>query len=148
MRRLIICIALVALLVCAGCSDNSANISDNSNDDTLPDYITMIQDKKWPENDYTVGLPVPDGQIEWVMLDSKNNMCSISVTDMDETAYQNFMEALSDNGFLIQHSVSEEIKGEGYTSSGTILSNGNKYLSIAYENRNMSLSVSMASKSN
>lgn len=144
MKKLIACTVLLIMLVCAGCADNSANVSDKSNDDTLPDYVTMIQDNKWPENDYTAGLPVPDGKIEWVMVDSKNNTCSISVTDMDETAYQKFLQGVSDIGFSTQHSVSEEIKGECYVSSGSILSDGNKYLSIAYANQNMTLMISMA----
>lgn len=143
MKKLIVCTVLLVMLVCAGCADNSANVSDKPNDDTLPDYVTMIQDGKWPENDYTAGLPVPDGKMEWGMVDSENNTCSISITDMDEAAYQKFMQDIGDIGFSTQHSVSEEIKGEGYVSSGTILSDGNKCLSIAYENQNMTLMISM-----
>lgn len=140
MKKAILISSLILMMLTA-CTNQTGNdsIKDNS---TLPDHITVVQEDKWPENDYTSGLPVPGGKIEWVMVDAKSNMCSISVTELDEAQYQTFMQGIADLGFSVQHSVSEDVKGEGYTSFNTLLSNGEKNLSIAYGNRNLTLAIS------
>lgn len=144
MKKLLsIIVALIFMFTLAACSDHldapeSSNDSDNT---TLPEHITMTQDGVWPENDYTEGLPVPLGTIEWVMLDSEQNICSISITDLNEGSYQEYMQDLSELGFSEVESVSEEIKAEGYVSVGTILSNGTKSLSIAYADEKMSIYI-------
>lgn len=144
MKKYVLLVAmLISMFILAACSthEDGANSSNGKDNSTFPEYITMIEDGVWPENEYTEGLPVPPGTIDWVMLDSKQNNCSISILGMNEESYQEYMRELKELGFSEIESVSEEIKGEDYVSIGTILSNGTKSLSIAYADENMSIYI-------
>lgn len=144
MKKLLSSIAvLLSIFMLAACSSHldDQKSNDNSDNATLPEYITMTQDGIWPDNDYTEGLPIPLGTIEWVMVDSEQKICSISITDLNEESYKEYIQALSELGFSEVKSVSEEIKTENYVSVGTILSNGTKSLSIAYADENLSIYI-------
>ena len=52
--------------------------------------------------------------------------------DISETDYNDYLELLKQEGFSIIEEVSEEIEGQDYVSIGTLLSNGEKGLSISY----------------
>lgn len=52
------------------------------------------------------------------------------------------MELLIQEGFSVVENVSEKIKGENYVSVGTLLSNGEKGLSISYIPDNLTIYVS------
>lgn len=84
MKKLLSSIAvLLSIFMLAACSSHldDQKSNDNSDNATLPEYITMTRDGIWPDNDYTEGLPIPLGTIEWVMVDSEQKICSISITD-------------------------------------------------------------------
>lgn len=144
MRKYVALVAvLISIFILGACSthEGGANSSNSKDNSTIPEYITMIEDGVWPENEYTEGLPVPPGTIDWVMLDSKQKICGISIIGMNEESYQEYMRELKELGFAEIHSVSEEIKGEDYISIGTTFSNGTKALSIAYAGENMSIYI-------
>ena len=66
-------------------------------------------------------------------------LCSI---DIDESAYNEYMELLKQEGFSVIEDVSEEIKGQDYVSIGTLLSNDEKGLSISYIPDNLTIYIS------
>lgn len=91
---------------------------------------------------YTEGLPVPSGTVGWAMLDTEHENCSISIVDISETDYNDYLELLKQEGFSIIEEVSEEIEGQDYVSIGTLLSNGEKGLSISYIPDNFTIYIS------
>ncbi|MFR3323567.1 MAG: hypothetical protein ACLTR8_03075 [Oscillospiraceae bacterium] len=76
------------------------------------------------------------------MLDTEHENCSISIVDISETDYNDYLELLKQEGFSIIEEVSEEIEGQDYVSIGTLLSNGEKGLSISYIPDNFTISIS------
>jgi len=93
-------------------------------------------------NEYTEGLPVPSGTVAWAMLDTEHENCSISIVDIDESSYNEYMELLKQEGFSVIEDVSEEIKGQDYVSISTLLSNDEKGLSISYIPDNLTIYIS------
>ena len=86
--------------------------------------------------------PVPSGTVGWAMLDTEHENCSISIVDISETDYNDYLELLKQEGFSIIEEVSEEIEGQDYVSIGTLLSNGEKGLSISYIPDNFTIYIS------
>lgn len=84
----------------------------------------------------------PSGTVGWAMLDTEHENCSISIVDISETDYNDYLELLKQEGFSIIEEVSEEIEGQDYVSIGTLLSNGEKGLSISYIPDNFTISIS------
>mgnify|MGYP006932263394 FL=1 len=76
------------------------------------------------------------------MLDTEHGYCSINIVDISETDYNEYMELLKQEGFSVIEEVSEEIKGQDYVSIGTLLSNGEKGLSISYIPDNFGIYIS------
>lgn len=117
-------------------------IAINNGVDTQSENITMLDEGVWPVNEYTDGLPVPSGTVAWAMLDTEHENCSISIVDIDESSYNEYMELLKQEGFSVIEDVSEEIKGQDYVSIGTLLSNDEKGLSISYIPDNLTIYIS------
>ncbi len=131
MKKLISAVAILIILALTACSNQTSAPNDNSNaSNLLSEGITMLDDDMWPENEYTDGLPVPNGTVAWAMLDTERGNCSINIVDIAENDYNDYMKLLEQNGFSITEGVAEEVKGQDYVSIGTLLSNGEKWLSI------------------
>ena len=92
----------------------------------------MLDEGIWPENEYTEGLPIPPGTVSWATLDTEHGNWTVNIVDISETQYNEYMELLKQEGFSVIEKVSEEIKGQDYVSIGTLLSNGEKGLSVSY----------------
>lgn len=144
MKKLLSIITILLVLTMASCSnqDTPSAGTDNSSN-TQPEYITMLDEGVWPENEYTKGLPVPSGTVSWAMLDTEHGNCGVNVVDISETEYSEYMEFLKQEGFSIIEEVSEEIEGQNYVSVGTLLSNGEKGLSISYTPGNFVICISL-----
>ena len=133
MKKLVSVIAVLIISTLTACSNQTLAPNDNSNaSNLLSEGITMLDDGMWPENEYTDGLPVPNGTVAWAMLDTERGNCSINIVDIAENDYNDYMKLLEQEGFLVIEDTSEKIKGQNYVSIGTLLSNGEKYLSISY----------------
>ena len=52
--------------------------------------------------------------------------------DIGETDYTAYLETLQQEGFSVVETVSEEIQGQNYVSSGSLLSDGEIWLSVSY----------------
>lgn len=143
MKKLIPILAVLLVLSLAACSNQdttSNNAGTTSN--TQSENITMLDEGVWPVNEYTEGLPVPPGTVAWAMLDTQSGYCSINIEEMSEAEYNDYMDLLKQEGYSVVEEVSEEIKGQNYVSIGTILSNGEKGLSISYIPGNFGIYIS------
>ena len=146
MRKNVMSLVLIFLFMLSACSTPD-NIKDTEDFDDSESVLapSMIYDGVWPENKYTENLPVPDGNVSWVVLDDENGYCSINIVDVEDTQYQAYMEKLKQAGFSITNEVSEEVKGEGYVSIGTIFSDGTRGLSISFITGNLGIYISFLS---
>ena len=128
---------MIAALLCAAvlsaCSfQNASSAEIGVKEGAQSQNIIMLDEGIWPVNMYTDGLPVPPGTVRWASLDTEHENCSISIADMSETEYNDYMILLQEEGFSVIQDVSEEIEGQGYVSTGSLLSDGEKGLSISY----------------
>lgn len=136
-------LALLAMVILSACSfqDTPPSISD-ANESAQSSKITMLDEGVWPTNTYTDGLPIPAGTVSWAALDTEHENCSINLVDISETDYNDYMELLKQEGFSVIEDISEEIKGQDYISVGTLLSNGEKGLSISYISKSFTIYIS------
>lgn len=135
-------IAILLMLSLAACSNQDTPSAADNPSNTQTESNTMLDAGVWPVNEYTEELPVPSGTVGWAMLDTEHENCSISIVDISETDYNDYLELLKQEGFSIIEEVSEEIEGQDYVSIGTLLSNGEKGLSISYIPDNFTIYIS------
>ena len=81
--------------------------------------------------------------MSWAALDTEHENCSINLVNISETDYNDYMELLKQEGFSVIEDTSEEIKGQDYISVGTLLSNGEKGLSISYIPNSFTIYISL-----
>lgn len=128
MKKLVSILVLILMLSLTACSWQSPS----PNEDAQPESIIMLDSGVWPENAYTEGLPLPPGTVDWAMLDTKHENCSICMVNVSERDCENYIALLKQAGFSIVGEESEEVQGQNYVSVGTLLSDGTKGLSISY----------------
>ena len=104
--------------------------------------VVQLESGVWPVNEYTNGLPVPPGTVEWAMLDTKFENCSINIVDISESEFNDYIETLKNEGFSVIEEVSEEIEGQDYVSIGTILVSEEKGLSVGYIPNSLTIYIS------
>ena len=142
MKKFISVIAIMLMLALTACSNQETPPATDNSGNTQSGSITMLAEGVWPENEYTEGLPIPPGTVSWATLDTEHGNCTINIVDISETQYNEYMELLKQEGFSVMEEVSEEIKGQDYVSIGTLLSNGEKGLSISYIPDNFGIYIS------
>ena len=140
MKKLVPILAILLVLSLAACSNQDTSPSNMGN--TQSENITMLDEGVWPANEYTEGLPVPPGTVDWVMLDTQSGYCGIFIEEISEAEYNDYIDLLKQEGYSVVKEASEEIKGQNYVSIGTILSNGEKGLSISYVPGNFGIYIS------
>lgn len=143
MKKCISVFAMILMLALGACSQQdlpSHPVDHASNSQSQS--ITILEEGVWPINEYTEGLPVPSGTVVWAMLDTEHKNCSINITDIRENDYHAYMEILNQEGFSMIENVSEEIDGENYVSIGSLLTDGEKGLSISYIPDNLTMYIS------
>ena len=133
MRKFVSIIILIFVLTMAACSKHGTQ-SDafDLEKDSKSENARMLDEGVWPENEYTDGLPVPSGTVSWAILDTANGYCSINLEDISEEEYNVYMEQLKEAGISVTNEVSEEVDGQSYVSIGTIMSDGERGLSISF----------------
>lgn len=143
MKRFIPGIAILLILSLTACSAPKTPPKDTGDaSNSQSEGIIRLDEGEWPVNEYTEGLPVPTGTVAWAMLDTEHENCGISIVDINESDYNDYMKLLEQEGFSVIEDVSEEIKGQDYVSIGTLLSNGEKGLSISYIPDNFTVYIS------
>lgn len=141
MKKIIAVLLLISVL--SACSaQNAMPTPTGTSEGNPPPNATILETDVWPENTYTDGLPVPTGTVNWVTLDTEHENCSISLVDVGEENYNDYMELLKQEGFSVIEDVSEEVKGQDYVSVGTLLSNNEKGLSISYIPNRLTICIS------
>ena len=142
MKKFVSIIAILLMLSLAACSNQDTPSTTDNSSNTQYESITMLDKGVWPVNEYTEGLPVPSGTVAWAMLDTEHENCGISIVDINESDYNDYMKLLEQESFSVIEDVSEEIKGQDYVSIGTLLSNGEKGLGISYIPDNLTIYIS------
>ena len=133
MKKYISVLAIMLTISLAACSNQDISSAPADNGSNTPsNSVTILEEGVWPANEYTEGLPVPPGTVAWATLDAEHENCSVNLTDISETDYNEYIEVLKQGGFSIVEDVSEEIEGQDYVSIGTILSNEEKWIAISY----------------
>lgn len=133
MKKYISVLAIMLTISLAACSNQDISSAPADNGSNTPsNSVTILEEGVWPANEYTEGLPVPPGTVTWATLDAEHENCSVNLTDISETDYNEYIEVLKQGGFSIAEDVSEEIEGQDYVSIGTLLSNEEKWIAISY----------------
>lgn len=133
MKKTASIILIVLILSLAACSNQDDSLADAGNTrNTQSESITMLDAGVWPANEYTDGLPEPSGTVAWAMLDDQHKNCSINIADMRETDFHDYLDLLKQDGFSMAEEASEKLKGQDYVSIGTLMSDGERWLSISY----------------
>lgn len=96
----------------------------------------------WPENDYTQGLPVPKGEVEWAVLDARH--CSVSIAEISEGDCADYRAQLEEMGFAVVEEATEKIDGQNYVSENALLSDGERSLSLSYSPGSLVIYISFA----
>ena len=140
MKKRLLTIVILLVLFLTACAGRTAGADDA---ERLPaESVTMLDEGVWPVNAYTEGLPVPPGTVTWAMLDAEHDTCGVSVTELSEEEFRDYQERLTQVGFSVMENVSETVKGQSYVSIGTLLSNGEKSLSISYVPETLTIYIS------
>lgn len=142
MKRQMLSIAAALVLLLTACSQQRGPAGGAEGPEAHA--VTVLDAGVWPENEYTAGLPVPPGTVETAMLDTEHQNCWISMVGMDERAYEDYLALLAQEGFSVVEEVTEKIRGQEYMSSGLLLSDGEKALSISYIPDRFGLYISFA----
>ena len=133
MKKYISVLAIMLTISLTACSNQDISSAPADNGSNTPsNSVSILEEGVWPANEYTEGLPIPPGTVTWATLDAEHENCSVNLTDISETDYNEYIEALKQGGFSIAEDVSEEIEGQDYVSIGTLLSNEEKWISISY----------------
>ena len=140
MKKWISALALLLALSLTACSGQAAAPVDRTG--THPEGLTVLDTDVWPENEYTQGLPVPSGTVAWAMLDETHENCSACITEIPERDYLDYIAQLKQADFSVMEEVSEPVRGQNYVSIGTLLSDGEKALSLSYIPGQLTLYIS------
>lgn len=139
MKKIIFVIAVILSLTLTGCSNEESGINSDTNS---TDRIVTLNEGIWPENEYTEELPTPPGTVNRALLNETKKYCAVFLIDLTDEEYNSYIEILKQQGFTITEEVCEDVKGQDYTSTGTVLSNGEKTLSISYIPGNLGIYIS------
>lgn len=139
MKKIIFVIAVILSLTLTGCSNENSEVNPNNNSS---ENIVKLDEGVWPENEYTEELPTPPGTVNRALLNETKKYCAVFLIDLTDEEYNAYIEILKQQGFSTVEEVSEDVKGHDYTSTGTVLSNGEKTLSISYIPGNLGIYIS------
>ncbi|MBC8530277.1 lipoprotein [Gehongia tenuis] len=146
MKRMLVLAALL-MAVLSGCSVPGGA---SASPETVPSASSFGSDPggavlthQWPQNEYTEGLPRPAaGEVAGVSIDAERGFLAIFLSGITEEDSAAYVEALKREGFRETEKTSEVIAGQGYTSTGILLFDGQTYVSLAYFPDQLSLYIS------
>lgn len=139
MKRRILFAVLLLMLPLAACSAQSKPSA------AAPGQVIISEDGAWPVNEYTEGLPIPAGIVVWELPDAAHGTYSISLTQISEAEFQDYLARLTQAGFSVLEEAAEAVGGQDYVSVGTLLSNGELDLSISFVPDSLTIYVSFSS---
>ncbi len=86
--------------------------------------LMQLKEGVWPDNDYTKGIPRPEGEVVRGWIDLEKGYCYIQMTAVPDP--EGYLELLTQEGFEQAEGVSEEV------SSGYLMTKGEKSVSISW----------------
>ncbi len=145
MKKIFAVLLTILLLICVtGCgSKKTANIPTDRSVSVLPEHLTLEETDAWPESRFTEGIPKPAGAVDWIITDEDSSICGIGICGLDKEHFERFQKDLKAAGFVKISKVEKSESGEEYVSAGTVYSDGNRSVSLAYSVANLMLSISM-----
>ncbi len=143
MKKFFLTILIFLLIVLTACSGQKASDVVDSTDNAQAESIVMLEEGVWPDNQYTENLPVPPGTVSRAMLDTAQRYCAVSVEEIAQQEYENYIKQLKNKGFRVVEETFQEIEGQGYVSSNLLLHNGEKWLSFSYIPNHLELYISL-----
>lgn len=143
MKKIIVTILCIIMIVfLAACTaERPANISIMNSVDTPPESVVIFEDSVWPKNEYTENIPVPPGMVGWTMLDNANESCNIQISDITQAQFDAYYQKLLNSGFKEVEKVEEDVNGQEYISIGSIISDGNKSISLAFADTTLMMTI-------
>lgn len=127
MKRMILLAVLFLLLT--GCTRQHATAPEAWLGEGAP---VMSEDGSWPENDCTAGLPVPSGEVEWVLPGASGQNLPLCLTGMTDEAFREYLAQLENEGYVVLEMTDEEVEPQGYRAVTAILSGADRSISLAY----------------
>ena len=131
-RKLIIAVSAASLLIClASCGSPSGE-----EETALPSDIEIYDG--WPQNEYTEDVPAPNGgeiTVSKLMEVNGEPWLYVEMEEFSRDQVHDYIAQLQVQGFeKIGH-------GENDASGGTLLGQGEKYVSIAYSGESCIISI-------
>lgn len=128
MRRLVwaLGLALLAALVLGGCGRTQAQPQEAA----LPTPI-----EAWPDNEFTAGLPEPQGTPSYVIDQSDQGRFSVFYEGVDRSGWQSWMEQLEQAGYARRAEASEE------ESENHLLTGPDRSLSVSWSGDVLALTI-------
>lgn len=143
MKKHISVLTIILMISLAACSSqNISSVSTDNGSSIQFNSVTKLDKGVWPDNEYTEGLPIPPGTVAWATLDTELENCTVNFTGISESNCKEYIEILNQEDFSVIENISEKIERENYVSVGTILSNGEKWLSISYVPDSLTIYIS------
>lgn len=94
----------------------------------------------WPDTALFAGFPIPPGTFDWGLHDDTYDFWSIQIGDLNQAGFDRYYQQLLDAGFQRIDKL-EGTSGGPCISLGTLLSNGDCSVSIAYAEPVLMLTV-------
>lgn len=127
MRRLFgLGLALLAMLVLAGCGGPKSPQSTVAGPTAI---------EAWPENEYTDGLPEPQGTPMYVIDNSPQGRFSVFYEGVEESAWQSWLEQLQEMGFSRRAEASEE------ESENNLFTGQGRSLSVSWSGDTLAITI-------
>lgn len=130
----------LTVLICIGlcaCSVPRPEITTRDSLTVFPEDVLFISPALWPGEAAFHALPIPGGTIDWVL--DMGDHWGIQVSGLSKSQFSDYYEALEDAGFQ-----KIDVASQGSVSIGTLLSDGNTTVSLAYSQPVLMLTVSAA----
>lgn len=130
MRRILsLGLALLAALMLAGCGGQEPSRAAVAPPTTIA---------AWPDNEYTAGLPEPQGTPDYVMDDTAQGRFSVCYQGVDQNAWERWLEQLEGAGYTRRAEASEE-ESENYLLTGQ-----DRSLSVSWSGDTLVIAITLA----
>ena len=136
---------IFAVLLAILCTLTSCSGEGTQHSSGMPGSLVSLPGGAWPQNRFTEGIPVPPGTVEYGLLDTEKEYCSVFLNGLTDEEYHTYMTRLKEAGFEVVEEVSEDIEGQDYVSIGTVLFSQENAISISYIPGRLGVYISFAS---
>ncbi len=136
-RLIALAVCMVALFGLMRYRSQSRAPLETTPSDPEPPASVAVLENLWPENGLTESIPVPPGTVSWAMEDEQKGICAVQLLSVGEKAFEEYYEALQSSGYQ----EIEQVEGEPQISIGTLLSDGEKTVSLAYSGQTLVITL-------